>query len=436
MKSRTTKTRVSILFAFILSFGIPLRLSANIAEKIASECAIRTEFDGSGDNSRFESFQDWLSTTHPRDSVEFFRTLTQNESYKEFSQKFVRMSYSRSAQRAVTTPEHPRLIAYHSMGVVLGLVDTPEPTRQAFNRRVEGIRYDFENEQWRPFVGHIEESGIKISQNPKDTASCYGCHGTPFRPIWRTYRAWAGQSGDYGHDFTQDRFFQGMTSYESDPGQALTMFLNRFNYRRIYKRLQENPNWKALRVAAIATLMGCPDIPSFVGAPGSPLREALDGGNPRRFEILKADVAQHISKLYSDERAYAKSIGDREAYSDMMQENEMEDAVRMASLRYLFESTGTNVKNFSFSRPPGRETFGYGFNQIGTDSGGVHNLLCYALPEYFAEGGNAQGISKWEPYSLYQLNLKELCSELATESLNLTKKGRVQLQTKAANLFQ
>jgi hypothetical protein len=413
---------VSAWLVFVFSsssFAQPPSLK-NSLKNVVEQCK-QQEMYAEGNNSKFMDWQNWLSTLKVSDSFDFYRQLIGSDNFRDFSGRSMRMAYSRSAQSAAVNPDHPRLITYHPMGVILGIVDTPVPQLQFMNREFEGIRYDFVKDEWQPFKGHIKSDRTELSFAPTQTTSCTSCHGTPFRPIWRTYRAWAGQMSAFPPK-KDDRLGEIALSSDSEPGQILTMYLNRFNYRRMHARLRENSNWSMFMPAAVAALAGCSNIPDFIGPPNSPLRKQLAAGNPNRFEVLKNEVSNHISKLYETERVYARTLGDSQALQDMNQENEMEDAERMASLRYLFETTGTDVKSFSMSRQPGK--FGYGFNQVGTASGGVHNLLCNILPEYVERGGKSKAVLTWQPYSVfYGDRLDEVCAELKSESLRRTRNG-------------
>lgn len=404
----------------LIGLGFSDAKAARSLNEVLFDCK-REEFLPKDTSTEIKEWEEWVtSLASPEDSVKFYETLVTNPKYEDFSHGVMQMAVSRSAQRQATSFAHPRVISY-SMGLIFGLVDPEEKDRESYKHFFEGIRYNFIKDEWEPFTGKMTGEKVVIDTSPEVTSRCYNCHGTPFRPIWRSYRAWAGQLSDYEisyEDYKKNRFAPLIKGPSGDPGQMLMMYLNNYNYRRMHARLKENSNWKKFRGATVGALAGCENIPEFFG----PITRAkLDGSDGRRFETLKTEVAQTISETYAYERAYAKEIQDEEALRELDQENEMEDSVRMAALRYLFESSGTNIKSFALSRKPGPNSFGYGFNQVGTASGGVHNLLCMVLPDYLENGGNGKEILNWQPYSLYGLNMETLCEELKAESLEVNK---------------
>ncbi len=408
------------LFLHIFALNANARAKGPNIDNVVRRCA-QYGFYSYGSNQSFLDWQEWLKEIKVEDSTGLFEKLSQEPKYNDFVYHNMHMAFSRSAQKLAATPEHPRLITYHPMGVVLGMVETPVKTQELMNKQFEGIRYNFENDQWEPFKGFIEQTGVRLSQAKKNTVSCLACHGQTFRPIWRSYSAWPGQVSDFEVQYI-DKLNNLAHGQDTNPGQSLMEFLNRFNYRRMLVRLKENPNWPLLKPATTAALLGCPKIPNFLGNQGSPLRTQLDGSDSQKFPKLADEVATHISRLYEEERAFAQSINDKIALKNLVQENEIEDAPRMAALRYLFESSGTDIKNFSMSRPPGPDTFGYGFNQIGTEMGGVQNFLCYVLPDYVNGGGTSNLISQWKPLDRIE-SYHQVCRDLELESLSLTENG-------------
>ncbi|MGE3972930.1 MAG: hypothetical protein AB7F59_00235 [Bdellovibrionales bacterium] len=394
--------------------------------KFVETCDVQ-RLSPTGDNKFYEQLKTWSAATPAVDSVEYFKKLVSLPEYKEFSLGSMRMAHSRSLQMAATSPTHPRLITFHSGGVIMGLVDAPVPIPVRYAQKIDGIRYNFEQNSWEPFVGQISSAGTKFSMDPKDTKTCFSCHGTPFRPIWRTYSAWPGQfqaNSAPMEFYEKDRFYP-MTVHQPDTlGQILTIYLNGFNYKRIHSELKKNPNWTQFRTAAIANLIGCSNIPDFVGPANSPLRKKLEGGNPQRFAQLKAEVEKTVNYNHQRDIEFSKAINDRGSLAHLARfTDELEDASRMAGLKYLFESSGTNVKAFSMSRPPLFD--GYGFNQVGTYKAGVMNLLCQILPEYAVSPKSSKQVLEWEVQK--DISSPELCAELKIESLRNTKNGTLPL---------
>lgn len=417
------------------SLGVGFALAASAAShpsvspadliRLKGACAEAVESSPVGDLTA-SRLQEVVSERRPQDSDSLLEILQGDPALSGFLASFMLMGNSGSLQQAAVDLDHPRILSYHRSAII-GLTGSVDFVHQDLNRRLEEFRYDFANESWAPSLTELSGSSAPFYQDRP--AACTACHGTPARPLWRSYRIWPGAyvtHQDYFRPQEQNgRHFAGRPEFDPDadglefirkltgpyrhlkptdldPGADLNHFLNRMNFRRLAHELRSAPDFSHYETAAVAALLGCGDVPAYLGLAGTPLRDRHEATHPGTIPAFEREITSHVTdsyvriealqdRLYNALSSYGEDEFDR-------RRNELLDVSRVAALRYLFESRGVNVKAFSLSREPGPDTYGYGFHEFAGEQGGLWRLACAFIPGMVErDPSRFGGLVKYDP---------------------------------------
>ena len=394
--------------------------SRTLAE-LEAECV--SLVDQGGDPRSFEKLKAFTRRHRPADSTELLKLLRSPEGAGQAGvlRSHVLMKKSDSAQAAATDPDHPRMIFFQE-GMILALTGHTDPKADAINRRAEIIRYNYSANEWEFKTIRLSRQGPIVDEHPRD---CRGCHGTPLRPLWRSYLTWPGaysfssyyeylstvekdeEERKLRHQISQLEGDLALSAEEqssrieklkdaldasvyeqrvlappytfvgkSEGGEnaaELNRFLNALNFRRIAARLRKARSFARTEYAAVAALIGCPDLPSFVGSRKAEAEQL-------RYLSLLTDTEATVRAEFAATLARAREIGDDEAARHTTM-NDEKDILPVAGLRFLFENRGVDLRGFSLNRSPGPKTHGWGFHATGYYNDGIEHLACAFLPE-------------------------------------------------------
>ena len=129
-----------------------------------------------------------ISRVRALDSAELLSAMSGDPWASGFLSSFLLMGASGSLQGPAVDLEHPRIISFHGSSAI-ALTGSEDPPNSRFNQEVERFQYDYGTESWVPGVIRLSKTD---GATRGDATSCSACHGTPVRPLWRSYRIWPG----------------------------------------------------------------------------------------------------------------------------------------------------------------------------------------------------------------------------------------------------
>jgi hypothetical protein len=171
------------------------------------------------------------------------------------------------------------------------------------------------------------------------------------------------------------------------------------------KALRARPEFASKKHALVGALLACPALDAF-----------LPASDATRSQALVTETEAKTRARYAEIRAHAQRIGDAKARAER-DENDFGDVARVAGLRYLFEGRGLDLSNYSSNFAPGRDTFGWGFNEFGGDNGGLRNALCRFLPELMTEDPTLAPLAAIRGYGYGSSEETQHCDLLRSRSL-------------------
>ncbi len=371
-------------------------------------------------------------------ATELFRKMGAQEPWRELVSHYVLMGNSESAERKAVTPDYPRRLKF-TKGMIVA--STGHPGHTATNNFVQVFIADREK-GWQTLALKFDGKTVVPEKNP---SSCTNCHGNPPRPNWASYSVWPGAYGRRGN-----YFFGGATVYPEDPAQirkltadyellkarddtkgaiagpqAFGSFLNHWNFRFMANQFTRAPNYERVKYAMMGAILGCKNIPSFLGDVQGAFRKEHERKLGKSYSEMLGEVKAVTQRRMVEKKKLAAASGATNSGEPFEFHHEA-DNERVTDLRYLFEGNGVNVKHFSLDYSPGSHTVGYEFHSTGTESGGLRNLACHFMadiiesdPENLKEVG-ALPASGYSTGSGYSKITEKVCLQLKTKSLEVT----------------
>ncbi len=370
------------------------------AQPVASEAsrnlaAYERACQSSGSTNFFLDSQSWSSTapqrslqdlrnfvrdqriSSPRGLVSAFRQAAQNS----WPQNSVLLSHSNSAQSDYVDSNNPRILMYGN-GLILGATGHSNPSRSPEisqgNNQVEVIQFDSNENRYRFGLLDFNSTPPRL----QEPTSCFRCHGNPPRPIWQPLQFW-----DHLTRVNQGTPFQRPNSIYSDLGNTsmdnwrnllnFTGYLDHLSLRYTAATLTASPNYSQYRYATLAAVLGCEDIPSFVGRRAESMNR-ISRGIPHLITNTQEIISQNNDLARNFGRSGFQQVRNRILDSSL----ETRDVDAIAALRFLYEGREISLRHLSSRRARGENRYGYGFLSSGNVSElGAQELACYLLPE-------------------------------------------------------
>jgi len=410
----------------------------------------------------FENLKDFIKDNQVRSQRDLVAALGKNRETAPFLDSYVLIHSSRSAQRHAASKEFPRVV-FFQRGLILGVTDYPGKD----NSRVEVMQYSPQSNRFHFRLIRFNGGEPQYEENP---TSCLRCHGNKPLPIWPTYRTWPGAYGSrsdflyvenpektamdpkklkelqdwlYDRRATQKlsiadkekaewieslfrpvkRKMEGVYTHlgEDSPREDLAAFngyLNQLNFRRIANELEASKDFDRYRYAFLGALFRCPDVPSFLGEKGSPVRDAHDAPwKEVTLATLVDEVRHDVTDEFKRRLDFAKEIKDEVAMTELQMSDE-EDIEPIATMRYLLEKRGVDVKRFSHNFHPG-DSHGYGFSEVGAGTGGLRFSYCYFIPPSVRADATLAPLLEFAPHGSipYKTSEQKYCGFLKEKSL-------------------
>jgi hypothetical protein len=222
---------------------------------------------------------------------------------------------------------------------------------------VEAMQFNPASKSWEVRAYDFKQKTPPVPDASTD--QCVRCHGRDFRPLWPPYPHWAGMIGvgtsldgdeyDYIKAFAKqadprysllDHANYWHFARETSPPEEVDNAINRANDLRIADRIGKIPHYSQWKFAVLGALSGCRKIWEF-------LPEHLRRGGESEWERLYLDTKSRSEAYFGGERVKDLASNEEDHPSWALSTDSW---MEVAGLRYLLESRGVHVSEWSVNR--------------------------------------------------------------------------------------